>query len=494
MEDTASTIRLTQFPNLTGHYSSNSDSNAFSKYSWSSSEFDISCDLLASAWAILLERYTCIDDPIFHLDGAAVRVATPWSSERRVLEVQTENGDRQDIAGSTSLVLATSPKTAHQHALSLCFDSKSRAFRLLASRKFMPQDFLPEFAKQLNGILEALDGRFSPPRNDTEARLSIDNWPPQRVPGPQYLHELLDRTEDHDVLAIEYQPSKGSPVHLSYYDLHAQADNLCQHILNRYAKLTVPIDTKPVVPMFIPQNPHLYVSMLAILKSGGAFCPLSLDSPQERIRFILTDIQAHMLLTVSEMRPKLIDLESDIDILYIDQLGGGVGGDSVEKASPEPGTDSPAYIMYTSGSTGQPKGVPISHAAATQAILAHDVHVPVFKRFLQFASPTFDVSVFEIFFPLFRGATLICTTRERLLVDLPRALRDLEVDAVELTPTVAGTLLRSRANVPKLKVLLTIGEMLNERVIREFGNSPTGNDGILLAMYGPTEVLHLDVN
>ncbi|KAJ4160312.1 non-ribosomal peptide synthetase nps2 [Fusarium falciforme] len=142
--------------------------------------------------------------------------------------------------------------------------------------------------------------------------------------------------------------------------------------------------------------------------------------------------------------------------------------------------------MYTSGSTGTPKGVGISHDAATQALLAHDRHIPSFSRFLQFAAPTFDVSVFEIFFPLFRGVTLVTVRRVEMLNDLPAVLRRMDVDACELTPTVAGSLLRKRENAPNLKVLLTIGEMLNAPVVEEFGGDDS-KPSMLWAMYGPTE-------
>jgi ferricrocin synthase len=133
-----------------------------------------------------------------------------------------------------------------------------------------------------------------------------------------------------------------------------------------------------------------------------------------------------------------------------------------------------------------PKGVKISHVAVSQALLAHDEHMPSFKRFLQFASPTFDVSVFETFFPLFRAATLVSRDREYMLADLPGTIRTMNVDAAELTPTVAGTLLKSREAAPCLQLLLTIGEMLTKPVLEAFGDSRL-RSGILYAMYGPTE-------
>jgi amino acid adenylation domain-containing protein len=118
--------------------------------------------------------------------------------------------------------------------------------------------------------------------------------------------------------------------------------------------------------------------------------------------------------------------------------------------------------------------------------LAHDRHIPPFERFLQFAAPTFDVSIFEIFFPLFRGQTIVGCSREQLLDDLPTVIRELDADAAELTPTVASNLLQGRKSVPTLKLLLTIGEMLTKNLIDEFGGS-SSKESILWGMYGPTE-------
>lgn len=143
-------------------------------------------------------------------------------------------------------------------------------------------------------------------------------------------------------------------------------------------------------------------------------------------------------------------------------------------------------FVAASGSTGQPKGVELSHQSVMQSLLAHDYEIPQFKRFLQFAAPTFDVSMFEIFFTFFRGGTLVCCDRTELLNDLPGMMRNLQIDAAELTPTVVGSLLRIRETVPDLKLLLTIGEMLTEAVIKQFGDAP-GRKGILYGMYGPTE-------
>ena len=251
--------------------------------------------------------------------------------------------------------------------------------------------------------------------------------------------------------------------------------------------------------MLLRQSPDLYITQLAILKAGAAFCPLNLDAPAERVRFILKDVGAQVLVTTKNLKSELPSDLAGVTVVVLDEPSlldsNGINGVSptnhdsnacaVDATSPIDSTNL-AYVMYTSGSTGTPKGVGISHGAATQSLLAHDRHIPQFRRFLQFAAPTFDVSVFEIFFPFFRGATLVCCDRDQMLDDLPAVIGKLEVDACELTPTVAGSLLRKRANAPGLKLLLTIGEMLSQPVIKEFGGSKDA-PSMLWAMYGPTE-------
>src|SRR5690606_7811066 len=141
---------------------------------------------------------------------------------------------------------------------------------------------------------------------------------------------------------------------------------------------------------------------------------------------------ARVVITTSELASKLP--RGDQSVLIIDAATSEEPTTATQHRQPKP--SDLAYVMYTSGSTGTPKGVGVSHDAATQSLLAHDRHVPQFSRFLQFAAPTFDVSVFEIFFPLFRGRTLVSCTRPTMLNDLPGLIQRMDVDACELTPSV----------------------------------------------------------
>ena len=309
--------------------------------------------------------------------------------------------------------------------------------------------------------------------------LSIINPTPTRIEGPDLLHDLV--APSSSVVAIDFLENGSKRRKLSYQTLHVLSDAIAQNITRSLQKLK---NASAIIPVLLPQCPELYIVLLAILKVGRAFCPLNLDTPTERLNFILEDISAGLLITTSACGGHLAT-EKSIIKMYVDEI-------PLHETSTLPPTRSNvktndlAYVLYTSGSTGLPKAVSVSHRAVTQSLLAHDRHIPHFSRFLQFAAPTFDVSIFEIFFPFYRGSTLTSRTRANMLNNLPETMRLLDVDAAELTPTVVSNLLDGRASVPGLKLLLTIGEMLTQDVVEEYGGTDT-QDSILWAMYGPTE-------
>jgi amino acid adenylation domain-containing protein len=320
-----------------------------------------------------------------------------------------------------------------------------------------------------------------------DENMSILNPFPSRMSGPGLLNKLISGPATPGV-ALEYLDVDGKKTELSYSDLHRESDSLALRLARTRCQIAQ--DTPGIILIYMPQCPSLYISQLAILKSGAAFCPLVLDVPEERLKFILEDTSARILLTTTAMRSQLPRLDNVFIIAVDDGLSDSITGQYQQEPleggmiCPEP--SSLAYVMYTSGSTGLPKAVCLSHQAVTQSLLAHNRYIPTFSRFLQFASPTFDVSVFEIFFPWYRGSTLVCVERSQLLGDLPGTITALNIDAAELTPSVAASLIRTRASVPTLQLLLTIGEMLNAQVVRQFGGS-SDRPGILYGMYGPTE-------
>lgn len=321
---------------------------------------------------------------------------------------------------------------------------------------------------------------------------SILNPIPAKLRGPDLLHDLISISTNQDEPAIDYLDENGQHFTVTYGELASRSEHLSDRISKVLNGLPArDTDDQLIIPLMIPQSPDLYIAQLALLKAGAAFCPINLDAPSDRINFILKDIKAGLVVTTSALAQSISASVSYATVFCVDEETAipavqTEDGDSNGHHSRIPVASDLAYVMYTSGSTGTPKGVGISHSAATQSLLAHDRHIPKFSRFLQFAAPTFDVSVFEIFFPLFRGSTLVCCNRADMLTDLAGTIRNLDVDACELTPSVAGSLLKRRASAPKLKLVLTIGEMLTKPVVAEFGGNPE-NLSILWGMYGPTE-------
>ncbi|KAH7401005.1 hypothetical protein DE146DRAFT_485162 [Phaeosphaeria sp. MPI-PUGE-AT-0046c] len=318
-----------------------------------------------------------------------------------------------------------------------------------------------------------------PRQNNADEDLSILNEPPSTLKGPGLLHNLVAPAST--ATAIDFLEDGSKRRQLSYKTLHSLSDDLAQKITESHKRLG---HVSTVIPVLLPQCPELYIVLLAILKAGKAFCPLSIDAPAERLEFILNDISADLIITDSS-RGRTLHLKRDLTRFYVDQ-DLFEGGRHIFESPSNVSTNHLAYVLYTSGSTGLPKAVGVSHRAVTQSLLAHDRHIPHFTRFLQFAAPTFDVSIFEIFFPWYRGCTLVGRTRSHMLENLPESIRLLKADAAELTPTVVSNLLEGRSSVPDLKLLLTIGEMLKPDVVEEYGSSIT-KTGILWAMYGPTE-------
>lgn len=318
------------------------------------------------------------------------------------------------------------------------------------------------------------------PDLEIDDSLSVTNHPPSLLPGPALLHLLVQKSPQNGAPAIDFLAQDDTRISLSYPEFHHASDALAARI----SALAPPqAGSKPfIIPVLVPQGPELYVGLLAILKAGGALCPMNLDLPPERVKFILDDVSARVVVTTSDLVSTLP--AGNYTVLMVDIKAPDASPAVAEHRQPDP--EDLAYVMYTSGSTGTPKGVGVSHKAATQSLLAHNRHIPQFSRFLQFAAPTFDVSIFEIFFPFFRGKTLVSCSRSAMLNDLPAVIRTMDVDACELTPSVAGSLLRRRENVPDLRVLLTIGEMLTKPVIEEFGGNGE-RSSMLWGMYGPTE-------
>ncbi|KAJ5605924.1 AMP-dependent synthetase/ligase [Penicillium lagena] len=469
--------RYTQFPVSDG------EAEVPAIVPWQLGELFLPLDVYVLSWASLLHAFTTDGHPVFWLNTKPVKVdLSTHAIQPAVLDAASDASDRH-----TAVIIEANPSSTQapaSGALTWILDPTTQSGVLRST--VVDDSFLHQLGRQLKqfvrnqaaqvGIRVKLSASELP-------EMSILNPSPSILTGPQLLHQLVARTgSDGSNNAIEFLAADGKIRSLPYHALDALSTTLAAEITRSLA--SADDSKKRVVPVLLPQSVELYISWLAILKAGAAFCPLNTDAPPDRIDFIARDVAASVIVTQGALASR-VPQDEHLSVITVDDLETKDSITTIESWKKLSSSDL-AYVMYTSGSTGRPKGVGVSHLAVTQSLLAHNDLVPPFRRFLQFASPTFDVSVFEVFFPLMRGATLISSEREHMLLDISHVMTEMKVDAAELTPTVAGELLRTRAAAPSLRVLLTIGEMLTRHVVEEFGHSPN-SPGILHGMYGPTE-------
>ncbi|MGH3380441.1 MAG: AMP-binding protein, partial [Actinoallomurus sp.] len=213
-----------------------------------------------------------------------------------------------------------------------------------------------------------------------------------------------------------------------------------------------------IVGLRLPRGIDLVVGMVATLKAGGAFLPIDPDYPADRIAYMLTDADAAVVLD--------------------EKLLGATGGVTREPIGPR--LDDLAYVIYTSGSTGRPKGVGVPHRGALNLRHAQGEHLGVQAgdRVLQFASPSFDASVWELLMSLTRGAELVLPPPGTDQTDL-RQQAGL-VTHMTLPPSLLDKL--DPADFPHLRVLVSAGEACPPEQAARWARHTT-----FINAYGPTE-------
>lgn len=330
---------------------------------------------------------------------------------------------------------------------------------------------------------------------------------------PALFHSAFERraAESPNNSCIEYiADASGNIEKWTFGEIQALADNLMKelHILETNVTWNKPFNGQRIVPLYLPGCPQLYAGYLGIMKAGCAFCPLPLDAPPERVQVILEDIEAPVVLglgsnpfpglAVETAEPHVAEFLRNITWVDMANLSAWRAGKQEESLAPiqprEPKEEDLAYILYTSGSTGKPKGVLISHISACCAIGGHDEAFPHLAvgaelRWLQFAMPTFDLSLIEIFVTMGNAGTLCVAERSLMLTDIERTIKLFQANTIFTVPSLA-TLLRP-AKVPSLTTLVVGGELLNKYTIDNFSyDSPRGPgepQRHLINIYGPTE-------
>jgi amino acid adenylation domain-containing protein len=318
-----------------------------------------------------------------------------------------------------------------------------------------------------------------------------------RPPAP-CLHALFEaqaaRTPEAVALVAAEQ-------HFSYATLDQRANQLARHLRARGVTRDAPVG------ICLERSPELVISVLGVLKAGGAYLPLDPSYPAERLAFMLADSQARVLIVATQgagprtkgagrVQPlvfrlssfvgQVVDLRADWPLIARESTANPAGGARGSEL---------AYVLYTSGSTGQPKGVAMPHAPLVNLIawqLAYSG--PAVPRTVQFAALSFDVACQEFFSTWAAGGTLVVID-EQLRRDATALLALLDREAITqvFLPFVALQHLSeiaatSGVALRALREVITAGEQLQVTpALRDWLRACGEGRVRVQHQYGPTE-------
>jgi amino acid adenylation domain-containing protein/thioester reductase-like protein len=315
-------------------------------------------------------------------------------------------------------------------------------------------------------------------------RAQLSSWNDTRVECPQQylLHQLIQQQVQRspDACAVRFEDRC-----LSYLQLDRRAALLAARLAGLGVGPDVPVG------VCMERSLELVIALVGILKAGGAYVPLDPDYPNERLDFMLKDAAPAVLLTQSHLASRLPHHAGHI--LCLD-TGSGADADAVELSivlAPTLMPEHLAYIIYTSGSTGLPKGAMNTHRGICNRLLwmQQQYHLGPNDTVLQKTPYSFDVSVWEFFWPLLTGARLLLARPggHKDPAYLAGLIRQEHVTVCHFVPSMLRAFLSEpdlEHSCVSLRDVICSGEALPyELQQRFFARLP----GRLHNLYGPTE-------
>jgi amino acid adenylation domain-containing protein len=312
-------------------------------------------------------------------------------------------------------------------------------------------------------------------------RLLID-WNDTTFPYPQQpIQSLFEAQVERTPDAVAVM--EGMEL-LTFRDLNGRANQMAHHLRS------LGVAPETLVAICLPRSVDLIVSLLGILKAGAAYVPLDPAYPKERLAFMLEDSGAALLLTQRELADRFPDHQARV--LYLDAEAETIRQQPDENPNVEVSLDALAYLTYTSGSTGVPKGVQgLQRGAVNRFNWMWRVYpfqpgeICCQKTYLSFVD-----SVWEIYGPLLQGVPIVIIPGEVLKDDrrMIQTLADYQVTRIVLAPSLLRVLLAHddlQERLPRLKYWSASGEALPLELAQRFWRVMP--DAILLNMYGSSE-------
>ena len=342
---------------------------------------------------------------------------------------------------------------------------------------------LGHFRTLVEGIVADPNQRLSelPLLNEAEKHQLLVDWNATHADSPKdkHIHELFEEQVERspDAIAIIFEEQQ-----LTYRDLNNRANQLA-HYLQRLG-----VGPEALVGICVERSIEMVVGLLGILKAGGAYVPLDPDYPKERLAFMLADTQIVVLLTQDRLRSKLP--EHGAPVLCLDSGLAEFAQQSTENPAQFVSPENLVYVIYTSGSTGRPKGAMNTHRGLCNRLhwMQQAYELSEVDRVLQKTPFSFDVSVWEFFWPLITGACLVVARPSghqdsRYIVEL---IMQQQITTLHFVPSMLRIFLEEPGiqNCKSLRQVICSGEALPYDLQERFFESARAK---LHNLYGPTE-------
>ena len=317
---------------------------------------------------------------------------------------------------------------------------------------------------------------------DRERQQLLVDWNATAVAYGQdaCLHELFEAQVERTPEAVAVVMEGGQ---LTYRELNARANQLAHHLRS------LGVQKESFVAICLERSLEMVVGIYGAMKAGAAYVPIDPTYPQDRLAFMLQDADVPVLLTQEKLRGKLPPHRARV--VCLDSEWPAISQQSTE--APRTGVTAAnlAYMIYTSGSTGQPKGAMNTHRGICNRLLwMQDAYqLTADDRVLQKTPFSFDVSVWELFWPLLVGARLIVARPEghRDSAYLIRLINGQQISTLHFVPSMLQVFLRESGveSCRSLRRVICSGEAMPYELQQTFFHRLPSVE--LHNLYGPTE-------
>ncbi|PKX89648.1 nonribosomal peptide synthetase fmqA [Aspergillus novofumigatus IBT 16806] len=443
--------------------------------------------LLATAWAVILRRYAEVDQVqigqqrLTHTEEASAKMGCKLQMMLMSTSMANVVSVRELFDPGRWAMSAPNPETLHafNSGMIICegdikqIDTSKElesgeepqvyvAYKMPMVAPEQAEHVSTTFTQVVSVILqdsEIAPGHISLVSQAQMARITEWNGRKFTQPTVPFLHQIIRK---HSFFKPNQPAIEAWDGSLTYNELDEAAGRLAAQLVGRG------ICPGHLVPVCFEKSLWAVVAMLAINKTGAAFVPLDPSQPRNRLQNIARQLTSPLGLASADHRDTLG--EAIPSVLEV--------SDETQVSQPAPPHHEPdilitaeahgaAYCLFTSGSTGEPKGCVVDHTALA-SITSHSagLHLSPSSRVLQFASFSFGVSLIEVWCTLASGGTVCIPSASDRINHLAKIIRTMRINWTILTPTTLGTL--HPKEVPSLKTIIVAGEPLKQSQILQW--------------------------